>query len=84
MVVYLVREALFHVLLVAGPLLLLSLVLGLLIAIFQAATTISEQTLAFVPKLIAIAIVSVLALPFMLGALKRYVLELFRMIASVR
>jgi flagellar biosynthetic protein FliQ len=84
MVVYLVREAFFHVLLVAGPLLLLSLVLGLLIAIFQAATTISEQTLTFVPKLIAIAIVSVLTLPFILGTLKRYILELFRMIASVR
>ncbi|MCS7176348.1 MAG: flagellar biosynthetic protein FliQ [Candidatus Kapabacteria bacterium] len=84
MVVYLVREAFFHTLLVAGPLLFLALVVGLVIAILQAATTISEQTLTFVPKLVAVMIVGVLLLPFMVGAMKRYLLELFRLIPTLR
>ncbi|MCS6965198.1 MAG: flagellar biosynthesis protein FliQ [Candidatus Kapabacteria bacterium] len=84
MVVYLVREAFFHVLVVAGPLLLVALVVGLVIAILQAATTVSEQTLTFVPKLVALMVVGVLTLPFMLGALKRYVLGLFQLIPTLR
>lgn len=83
MVVYLVREAFFHVLLVAGPLLLLALVVGLVIAIVQAATTISEQTLTFVPKLVALIIVGVLTLPIMLGVLKRYIVGLFQLIPTL-
>ncbi len=83
MVVYLVREAFFHVLLVAGPLLLLALVVGLVIAIVQAATTISEQTLTFVPKLVALIIVGVLTLPMMLGVLKRYIVGLFQLIPTL-
>jgi flagellar biosynthetic protein FliQ len=84
MVVYLVREAFFHVLVVAGPLLLVVVVIGLVVAIFQAATTISEQTLTFVPKLIALMVVGVLALPFLLGTLKRYILGLFQLIPTLR
>ncbi len=84
MVVYLVREAFFHVLLIAGPLLVLALIVGLVIAILQAATTVSEQTLTFVPKLVALMIVGVLLLPFMLGMLKRYCLGLFQLIPRLR
>ncbi len=84
MVVYLVREAFFHVLLVAGPLLLLTLVVGLVIAIVQAATTISEQTLTFVPKLVALMLVGVLVLPFMIGTLKRYIVGIFQLIPTLR
>jgi len=60
-----------------------SLVIGLLISIFQAATTISEQTLTFVPKLIAVFVVTVVLLPFMLGTMKDFTLELFGMITQM-
>jgi flagellar biosynthetic protein FliQ len=84
MVVFLVREAFFHVLVVAGPLLLLALIVGLVIAIVQAATTISEQTLTFVPKLVVLMLVGVLMLPFMVGTLKRYILGVFQLIPTLR
>lgn len=53
-VIHLAREAISLVLLLAGPLLLISLAVGLAVSIFQAATQIQEQTLTFVPKLVAI------------------------------
>lgn len=53
-VIHLAREAISLVLLLAGPLLLVSLAVGLAVSIFQAATQIQEQTLTFVPKLVAI------------------------------
>jgi flagellar biosynthetic protein FliQ len=84
MVVHLVREAFYYVLLVSGPLLLLSLVVGLVISIFQAATSISEQTLTFVPKLVAVFIVTVLVMPFMISNLKTFTIELFKMIATLK
>ena len=55
-VIHLAREAISLVLLLAGPLLLVSLAVGLAVSIFQAATQIQEQTLTFVPKLVAILI----------------------------
>jgi flagellar biosynthetic protein FliQ len=60
MVVYLFREAFYTTLLVSAPMLLISLIVGLLIAVFQAATSIQEITLTFVPKIIVVAIVAVL------------------------
>ena len=59
-VIQLIREAFYYVLVVAGPLLLLALIVGLIISIFQAATSINEQTLSFVPKLVLVFIVTVL------------------------
>lgn len=53
-VIHLARETISLVLLLAGPLLLVSLAVGLAVSIFQAATQIQEQTLTFVPKLVAI------------------------------
>lgn len=83
MVMSIVRDAFYYVVLICGPLLLVSLVIGLVISIFQAATTISEQTLTFVPKLIAVFIVTVLLLPFMIGTLKTFTIEMFTMIAQM-
>jgi len=84
MVISIVREAFYYILLVSGPLLIVSLVVGLMISIFQAATSISEQTLTFVPKLIAVFIVSVLVLPFMISNLKTFTIEIFNMIAGLK
>lgn len=59
-VVYLGREALFTVILASAPILGGSLVIGILISVFQASTQIQEQTLAFVPKIIAVLVIIVL------------------------
>lgn len=83
MVMSIVRDAFYYVILICGPLLLVSLVVGLIISIFQAATTISEQTLTFVPKLIAVFLVTVLLLPFMIGTLKTFTIEMFTMISQM-
>ncbi len=68
----LAREALWMVLLVAGPLLGFSLLVGLVVSIFQATTQVQEQSLAFVPKIVAV-LVTLLALgPWMLRLLVDY------------
>lgn len=84
MVIAIVRDAFYYVLLISGPLLLLSLVVGLVVSIFQAATSISEQTLTFAPKILVVFIVSVLVMPFMLSNLKSFTIELFRLIPTLK
>ena len=63
------RDGIWVMILVAAPMMLVGLVVGLVIALFQALTQIQEQTLVFVPKIIAIFVTLVLALPFMADAL---------------
>ncbi len=84
LVIQIVRDAFYNVILISGPLLLVSLVVGLLISIFQAATSISEQTLTFVPKLIAVFFVSVLILPFMMSTMKTFTMEIIKMIPNLK
>lgn len=68
---------------VGGPILIISLVVGLIISIFQATTQIQEQTLTFVPKLIAIILVLVLGGPWMLNKLVMLTNELFQSISTI-
>lgn len=67
----------------AAPILLSSLAIGLLIAVFQAATQINEMTLTFVPKAIVIGVVLVVAGPWMLGVLVDYTRELIKSIPAL-
>lgn len=78
-----VKKALVTGLLIAGPILIISLVVGLIISIFQATTQIKEQTLTFVPKLIAIILVLVLGGPWMLNKLVMLTNELFQSISTI-
>jgi flagellar biosynthetic protein FliQ len=66
------QNGLYHLLLVAAPLLLVALVVGLVVSIFQAATQINEATLSFVPKIVGAAIVLAIAGPWMLSTLVDY------------
>jgi len=66
LVITLAREALYAVLLVSAPLLGVSLLVGLLVSLFQATTQIQEQTLAFVPKIIAVLVTAVIFAPWIL------------------
>jgi flagellar biosynthetic protein FliQ len=70
-------------LMIAAPLLIVALVTGLVIGAFQAATSINEQTLSFIPKLVAISAVLVIAGPWMLKVLVSYTRELFESIPSL-
>lgn len=81
-VMTLAHEAMVVALLLAAPLLLVSLTVGLLVSLFQAATQINESTLSFIPKLIAIAITLVIAGPWMLTTLLDYMHRMFTSIPS--
>jgi flagellar biosynthetic protein FliQ len=70
-------------LLLAAPLLLVALVTGLIIGAFQAATQINEQTLSFIPKLLAMALAVVVSGPWMLKVLMSYTRELFESIPNL-
>lgn len=78
-----VKKALMTGITVGGPILIISLVVGLIISIFQATTQIQEQTLTFVPKLIAIILVLVLGGPWMLNKLVMLTNELFQSISTI-
>ena len=67
----------------AAPLLIVALVTGLIIGAFQAATQINEQTLSFIPKLLAMALALVVAGPWMLKVLISYTRELFASIPTL-
>lgn len=77
------RQALFVILKTAGPIMLSGLGIGLLIALFQALTTIQEMTLTFVPKIIVIFIAVVVFLPFMMTTLIEFTNGLFDRIANL-
>jgi flagellar biosynthesis protein FliQ len=83
MVVTIGRHALEMTLLLAAPLLLVALVVGLLVGIFQAATQINEMTLSFIPKLLAMAAVLVITGPWMLNQLVSYTRSLIQSIPSL-
>ena len=78
-----VKKALITGVTVGGPILIISLVVVLIISIFQATTQIQEQTLTFVPKLIAIILVLVLGGPWMLNKLVMLTNELFQSISTI-
>ncbi len=75
-VVAIVRQALEVAMLAAGPLLLASLLTGLMVSIFQAATQINEMTLTFIPKLLIMFVVLVITGPWTLQLLVDYVTRL--------
>jgi len=83
MVLDLARNAVTLGLVLAAPLLAVALVVGLLVSVVQAVTSIQEQTLSFVPKLFAMALVFMLSLSWMLQSLMRYATELFRSLPSL-
>ena len=70
-------------LLLAAPMLVVALVTGLIIGAFQAATQINEQTLSFIPKLLALALTMVVAGPWMLKVLLSYTRALFESIPNL-
>jgi flagellar biosynthetic protein FliQ len=77
------RQGIWVLLLVAAPMLLTALVVGLAVSLIQALTQVQESTLTFVPKLVAMMFVMMLAMPFMLQTLQDYGTKLFDRIAQI-
>ena len=71
------RTAMEITLLVSAPLLLIALIIGLVVSIFQAATQINEATLSFIPKLVGIFVALVIAGPWMLSTMLDYMRQVF-------
>jgi flagellar biosynthesis protein FliQ len=77
------REAFWAILSIGGPILIAGLVIGLLIALFQALTSIQEMTLVFVPKIIVIFVALVLMLPFMINSMVTFGESIFDKIIAI-
>ena len=76
------RDAILTLVLVASPLMLIGLAVGIVISLFQALTQIQEMTLAFVPKILAIFIAMLIALPFMADQLQAHMIRIAARIAT--
>ena len=83
MVVDLGRQALWMTMLISAPLLGVALVLGLIIGIFQAATSINEQTMSFIPKLVALGLTLAILGGWMINTLVDYTRVLFGRIPTL-
>ena len=83
MIVTLMRAGIFHVFILASPVLVAALVVGLVVAIFQATTSIQEQTLTFVPKILTILGMLALLGGWMFGVLRDYTVQLFSIIPQL-
>lgn len=79
----LIRHALNVALLVSAPLLLTALVVGILVSLVQAVTQIQEQTLTFIPKLLSVAAVFMLLLPWLLSQLVQYVVGVLQSLPTL-
>jgi flagellar biosynthesis protein FliQ len=79
----LVHHAVVLTLLVAAPLLLTALGVGLLVSLAQAVTQLQEQTLTFIPKLLALAVVFMITLPWLLSQLVEYMAGILRSLPTV-
>lgn len=82
LVIQLGQEALKTTFMLSAPFLVTTLVAGLIISIFQALTQINEATLTFVPKMVVVALVIVLAGPWMLDVMKGFTFQLFTNLPS--
>jgi len=77
------KDALMVVLKVGGPILVISIVIGLIISILQAATQVHEQTLTFVPKLLAIGLILLLTGGWMMSVLEDFTKSIFELMTTL-
>ena len=82
-IISLVQNAIFQVLIMAAPVLLIGMGVGLIVSIFQATTSIQEQTLTFVPKIAAILLAIVFFGPWMISSMREYTIRIFSLISEI-
>lgn len=78
------RETIMMMIVISTPIMIVGLVLGLTIALFQALTQIQEMTLAFVPKIIGIFLALYMLMPFMVNRLAEFTTDLADMIITIQ
>jgi len=83
MAINICRKAIQTILLAAAPMLIVGMVIGLLVSIFQAATQINEQTLTFVPKIVAVFVTLVIFGPWLIKLLIFFTTGLFEIMATL-
>ena len=82
LIIKLGQDAIRTTAMIASPMLLGALVIGLIISVLQAVTQINEATLTFIPKMLVISLVILIAGPWMLDVMSNYTIELYENIAS--
>ena len=82
-IIDLVQNALFVIISVSGPPLVMGLTVGLIVSIFQTVTSIQEPTLAFIPKILAVLLSIIFFGPFMIATLQEFIINLFNQIPSL-
>jgi flagellar biosynthesis protein FliQ len=82
-VLQIIREGIYVLLIVSAPTMLVALIVGLIVSLFQALTQIQEATLTFVPKVVTMMLTLIIALPFMIDRLDDYSMKLFERIANI-
>jgi flagellar biosynthetic protein FliQ len=78
------REAIFVILKIGGPAMILALIVGVSVSVFQALTQIQEQTLTFMPKIIVIFLSMLLLMPYMIGTLTSFTHGLIDRIIAIQ
>ena len=81
--IQLVRSGIIQILVISAPVLIIGMVVGLIISIFQATTSIQEQTLTFVPKIAAILAALIFFGPWMFGAMVQFTQNIFAQIPNM-
>ncbi|MBP0726226.1 flagellar biosynthesis protein FliQ [Bacillus sp. RG28] len=76
-IISLAQKAIYTLFVVSGPLLIIALVVGLVVSIFQATTQIQEQTLAFIPKIVAVLVALIFFGPWMLTKIVEFTYQIF-------
>ncbi len=80
--IWILKQSIYTALMVAAPMLITGLVIGVAISLFQAVTSVNEMTLTFIPKIIGVAVVMLFAMPWMVKMVEKFARELFSFIAS--
>jgi flagellar biosynthetic protein FliQ len=77
------RESIYILIKISAPVMLIGLVVGLIISLFQALTQIQEATISFVPKIVVVFLAMILFAPFMYSSLQAFTLQIFDRIVTV-
>jgi len=80
--IWVCKETIFTALLVAAPMLLAGLIIGIIVSLFQAVTSIHEATLTFIPKILAVAAVMLFTMPWMIRVVLGFTRHIFSLIAT--
>lgn len=84
MAIAICKQAVWTALFIAAPMLISGLVVGVAVSLLQSVTQIHEMTLTFIPKILAVVVVMILALPWVMNLLISYTTDLYALVATIR